>query len=95
MRNLKLVTPRVTLSGVVHTIVLLDAKFHPGVLVDTKIVGITVQEKDANGQEIGAVQNFKGLASNMNDLHKSANDLAVKEYGPLLENGKPVARLIG
>jgi hypothetical protein len=81
MRNLQLVNPRATQSGTAFSIVLLDAKFHPN-----NVVGITVQEKDANGQEIGAVQNFKDTASNPASLYQSANALAVREYGAVIDS---------
>jgi hypothetical protein len=80
MRNLQLVNPRFTLSGRAFTIVLLDSKFHPD-----NIVGITVQEKDANGAEIGAVQNFKGPASNPASLYESANALAAVHFGAVID----------
>jgi hypothetical protein len=78
MRDLKLVSPHATVSGSVSSVVILDSKFYPN-----NVVGIDVQEKDANGNRIGPVQNFRGTAFNTGSLTISAMHLAKAHYGEI------------
>ena len=78
MRDLKLVTPRYTLAGMVASVKILESKF------ETKgRVSIKVQAYDAQGAKLGGEQKFKGSASDATDLAGSADNLVATHFGAI------------
>ena len=76
MRNLQLISPRYTVTGIITTVTLLDSKFLPGNQVEIRAQGL-----DAQGNKVGGEAVFVGRASNPSNLRQSANSLAVAEFG--------------